>query len=202
MSVWETRVRDFEAFYQATGHEAGRGYYYYENFRWQTGGRDWRNPGFDQTPDHPVTGISWGDAAAFCHWLTEHEQRGGIISRDQYYRLPGDEEWTLAATPGVDWPIPTNAANYSPEMRVDTFGHTSPVGSFPPNRNGFYDLAGNLWEYCHDPDPAGEDFRVIRGGCWQNSHRRFIGIKSRGACGMHVRISLYGFRVVLADESL
>lgn len=200
MSIWETRVRDFDTFVRATGHEASRGYYYYDNFSWKTGERDWKNPGFEQTLDHPVTGASWSDAVAFCHWLTETEQRSGVISRNQEYRLPSDEEWTLAATPGVEWPVPPNTANYSPELKIDSHAYTSPVGSFPPNQRGFFDMAGNLWEYCLDVAGSGGEFRVIRGGCWQNSHRRFLGIGARGACGMNVRISLYGFRVVLAEK--
>src|SRR5262245_53660861 len=85
--IWETRVRDFEAFVKATGHHAGEG---------------WRDPaavqsyaaGFSQTPLHPVVNVSWNDAVAFCRWLTEKER--GKLSAGQEFRLPTDAEWSQA----------------------------------------------------------------------------------------------------------
>lgn len=200
MSIWETRVSDFDAFVHATGHDATEGYYYYENLTWRTNGKNWRDPGFEQTPDHAVIGISWGDAMAFCHWLTGHERARGVITARQEYRLPFDREWTAAAFPADPLPIATNSANYHLQMKIDPYSYTSPAGSFVPNANGFYDLAGNAWEYCMDALGFQGNYRVIRGGCWQNWHGRFLGVQARGASGVNVRISLYGFRVVLADE--
>jgi formylglycine-generating enzyme required for sulfatase activity len=199
MSVWETRVKDFEAFMVTTGHDATAGFYYYDNLNWNTGTNYWRNPGFDQTPDHPVIGISWNDAVAFCHWLTEEEQKARLITTRQVYRLPTDEEWTRAAYPAMAWPYPKNTANYHVLVGIDKFDFTSPVGSFRANLNGFYDLAGNAWEYCLDRVGTHGDYRTIRGGSWQNWHPPFLGVQARGSCGVNVRIAIYGFRVVLAE---
>jgi hypothetical protein len=57
-SIWDTRVRDYEAFVKATG-------------------REWRRPDFKQDPTHPAVNVSWIDAQAFCEWLTEKERTAG-----------------------------------------------------------------------------------------------------------------------------
>lgn len=200
LAVWETRVQDFAAFVDDSGHDASKNFYYYQQYRWNTDTNDWRHPGFEQTPEHPVVGVSWGDAMAFCHWLTERERALGLIDEDQWYRLPSSREWNLASTPGLHWPIPTNTANYSPQLEVDDYYHTAPVGSFPPNANGFHDMEGNVWEFCIDREKDEANYVVIRGGSWQNWHPRFVGQHARGSCGSHVRIALYGFRVILISQ--
>jgi heme-degrading monooxygenase HmoA len=90
-SIWETRVRDFEAFVQATGYNAGE--------RWRAPadlGQSDVAPGFSQTPLHPVVHVSWNDAVAFCRWLTEKERAAGHPSAGQEFRLPTDTEWSRA----------------------------------------------------------------------------------------------------------
>lgn len=123
----------------------------------------WRNPGFQQTKDHPVINVSWNDATAFCEWLTQRESltyrlpteaeweyscRGGAVSR--FYN--SDEEESLHAIANIadlslkrvhdkiSWTAPWD----------DGFPFTSPVGSFQPNGFGIYDTLGNVWEWCGD----------------------------------------------------
>ena len=96
-AIWDTRVRDFEEFvrassYQVTGPmesilDGGQGQH----------GKTWDSPGFSQTPDHPVVGVSWKDAMEFCSWLTQKERNIGLLQEGQYYRLPTDQEWSQAA---------------------------------------------------------------------------------------------------------
>ena len=118
-SVWETRVQDYEDFAKGTA-------------------REWRKPGFEQEPSHPVVNVSWEDATAFCVWLTERERKDGKLDANAVYRLPSDHEWSCAvgigdredpAKPpgdkdsqmpnvfawGSQWPPPPSTANLSGE---------------------------------------------------------------------------------------
>lgn len=168
--VWLTRIQDFEAFVGATGYDAEKKMYSLGKDQWKERGHTWRNPGYSQTPAHPVGGVSWEDAMAFCQWLTEKEKKDGLLVEGQSYRLPTDEEWTRAAGTarypwGNEWPPPHGAGNYAgSETRggewpsdygsipgyQDDYERTSPVGSFNPNSYGLYDIGGNVWEWCMD----------------------------------------------------
>ena len=170
-SIWDTRVRDYRSY-----DGAGRGGY---------GTR--KEPGFDQTADHPVVGVSWLDAQAFCAWLTKKERGEGKIKADQRYRLPTDAEWSVAVglkgevgvSPedkscrieavypwGTQWPPPKGAGNYAPSLGVDDYEHTSPVGSFAPNKHGLYDMGGNVCQWCEDWYDGEQTSRVLRGASW------------------------------------
>ena len=50
----------------------------------------WRNPGYEQTDEHPVVNVSWNDAIAFCDWLNRVEGLTNV------YRLPTEAEWEYA----------------------------------------------------------------------------------------------------------
>jgi serine/threonine protein kinase len=133
-SVWDTRVQDFEAFVKATGHDATPPSSFDRNDGWKQPGNSWRNPGFAQGPTHPVCGVNWGDAQAFCKWLTDKERAVGKLSSAQSYRLPKDWEWSAAVglsepRPGLpgsknrkilgvypwgtQWPPPPGSGNYA-----------------------------------------------------------------------------------------
>jgi formylglycine-generating enzyme required for sulfatase activity len=129
-------------------------------------------------PNHPVVGVTWYEAVAFCNWLT--------FQLGQAIRLPTEAEWEKAARgadgrlyPWGDEPDP-NRANYS-----DTgIGSTSAVGCFPSGVSpyGVHDMAGNVWEwtlsdykkYPYQADDRQEDrsrtnvLKVLRGGSWNN----------------------------------
>jgi sulfatase modifying factor 1 len=137
--------------------------------------------------DRPVEAVSWDDCQEFCRRLGH---RTGWR-----FRLPREAEWEYACRSGTTTPFffgdtisPDQAsydANYTDdEDRWTDFyrKQTSPVGSFPPNAWGLFDMHGNVWEWCQDwydhypaeaaTDPQGPSTgtaRVLRGGSWSNA---------------------------------
>ena len=113
---------------------------------------------------HPVVGVSWEQATAFCEWRTLFLRRNISSSGVQVekYRLPTEAEWELAARSGSSdniYPWGSDGtmtesgcyqANFSPgegAYAADNFLITSPVRSFKPNNIGLYDMAGNAAEW-------------------------------------------------------
>ena len=173
--VWDTRVKDFEAFATATSRQTPSGMECIGPRGWARRENSWRSPGFVQTPDDPVVGVSWDDAKEFCQWLTAKERNEEVIALDQAYRLPTSSEWRQACGGslypwGNQWPPPPGAGNYAgkefdhPKYGIagyrDGFHRTAPVGSFSPNQFGIYDLGGNVWQWCEDRPTAGELARI------------------------------------------
>ena len=142
VAVWQTRVRDFNAFVEATSYDAvgGMSSVIIAN-GFKLNAMSWKNPGFAQTPEHPVVGVSWADANQFCAWLTRKERSEGALTPFQSYRIPTDLEWSetvglsheQGSTPeersgktkgvypwGNSFPPPVDSANYAgSESRVD-----------------------------------------------------------------------------------
>jgi serine/threonine protein kinase len=142
VAVWQTRVRDFNAFVEATSYDAvgGMSSVIIAN-GFKLNAMSWKNPGFAQTPEHPVVGVSWEDANQFCAWLTRKERSEGTLTPFQSYRMPTDLEWSeavgLSHEPGSmpedrsakikgvypwgnSFPPPVDSANYAgSESRVD-----------------------------------------------------------------------------------
>lgn len=77
--IHETRVRDFATYINSTDPALAH------------------TVAFPQTPEHPVVRVSRDQALKFCRWLTEKEQTEGFLPTHLEYRLPTDEEWSIAA---------------------------------------------------------------------------------------------------------
>jgi len=157
--------------------------------------------------NHPVVGVSWRDAEAFCTWLSGRlAEEGGTV------RLPTEAEWEFAARGpegrAYPWGDDQPTADHANFGR--TVGDTTPVGSYPKGATpgGGHDLAGNVWEWCgdwygpyaeaHEQDPGGPikgEFHVLRGGSFRNI-AGFLRAADRGNYHPgYVNVDV-GFRVV------
>ena len=119
-------------------------------------GAHWRQPEgpgstIEGRMDHPVVHVAYEDAHAYARWAGK--------------RLPTEAEWEWAASGGTmdkyPWgndpiEIAAEKANFwqgifpYKNLLQDGYFGTSPVGSFPSNGYGLYDMAGNVWEWCQD----------------------------------------------------
>lgn len=195
-STWETRNKDLLQYYRHIG--------------W---GRMWET--LDGSMTCPSGSITWQKARQFCDWLSKQENRR--------YRLPTDHEWSCAvgighlekasASPNAKDAV-VNAlpwtgglenangkGNFSSAARMDTFDTAAPVGSFPPNSLGLYDLAGNLWEWCEDNyDPARsgpEAPHVLRGASYENFGGMLLSSRRGSLPHSSFEAEDVGFRCVL-----
>lgn len=88
-----------------------------------------------------------------------------------------------------------------PPRHRDGHATTAPVGSYPPNHLGLYDVSGNVWELNGDVHPSEKwlALRMIRGGSWLESGYYALALTRRDAIQPDTRREDYGFRVVLAS---
>lgn len=180
--IWKTRVQDFSTFVKASGRDMRGPVHSYGANGWTSAGDSWEHLSFEQAPMHPVCGVNWEEAVAFCDWLTQKERAEGDLNPHQSYRLPTDAEWSAAVTKlkfpwGSQWPPLEGTANLGGEENGadaqaagfavlkgyrDKFSRTSPVGTFSINPNGLFDMAGNAQEWCSDwfrKEMNSEEFR-------------------------------------------
>ena len=191
-------------------------------------------PQYSPTDRHPVVGVSWHDAMAYARWAgkrlpTEAEwekaARGGLVQKNHSWgdaALDGTQCNFADKSLRIIWNRerePEN--NWADENLNDDHAYTAPVGSYPPNGYGLYDMAGNVWEWCFDAydenfyansprqnpiadiiirDPKNNritvnELRVTRGAGWNDGPRN-MWIASRREAASHVQWLNTGFRCV------
>jgi formylglycine-generating enzyme len=192
-------------------------------------GYSWRQVGFPQGDDYPVSIVSHNDALAFCAWLSRKE--------GQTYRLPTEADWEYSCRAGTttryyhgddpeglsevgnvaDGTARGKFPNWMTIAGRDGYVFTAPVGKYKPNGFGLFDMHGNVSEWCSDryggqyyakspvDDPTGPtsgSLRVNRGGGWLNTARTCRSAE-RGRSLPSWRYGSLGFRVAFssADQS-
>jgi formylglycine-generating enzyme required for sulfatase activity len=200
----------------------------------------WRWWGVNQSETSPVVNVTYNEAVAFCNWLSDKENktyrlpteaewesacRAGTSTRHyagdkpaDIYRLANLEDLTTYEFHGPAYIIHADGRitnELAPIGRGrDGFGFTAPAGRFRPNPLGFYDMLGNVWEWCADwyaadyyrqspkTDPKGPatgNQRVVRGGSWTSDE--FDCRCARRRCQPpEARNCLLGFRVLMQEE--
>lgn len=151
------------------------------------------NPAYHKGPDLPVENVTWWDAIRYCNLRSIQERlepvydlaTGAADFRRNGYRLPSAAEWQAAyGTPPAERRANLGSSNIkSSEVLARELeqGGTRKAGSYPANQFGLYDMAGNVWEWCHDwfdpeagalhqtTDPTGPAtgyHRILRGGSY------------------------------------
>ena len=190
----EITVGDFAQFISITNYvtvaEQGKGCAYYSDAEPKYDMQmNWRNPGYEQTDDHPVVCVTLDDAKAYVEWLSS--------STGKTYRLPTEGEWEYAARANSDldywWgdAIGSNNANCGWCGSKWSNQSAAPTASFKRNDFGLYDVIGNVWEWS---DTGSEVVSVVRGGAW-NFAPSLARVSTRLEIASDFRSNYIGFRV-------
>lgn len=167
------------------------------------------NPSTFKNGNNPVEMVSWDNCQEFIKKL--NEQTKGR------FRMPTEAEWEYVARGGNK----TQRTQYSGSANVDEVGWyyansqntTHPVKSKKPNELGFYDMSGNVTEFCADyknaypsgevSDPFGskeDKNRVRRGGGWDSESVGPLRTAFRRRVETHMREKALGLRLVMDIE--
>jgi formylglycine-generating enzyme required for sulfatase activity len=153
----------------------------------------------------PVAMVSWYDARSYADWLSRET--------GQLYSIPSEAEWEYAARAGTNLPWNTGDGLLVDDANImDQFKQSVPVGGFPPNAFGLYDMHGNVFEWVLDcidvgyfgaPSDGGAAVkpmcpkRGLRGGGWKSEPNGARSANREAAAADHSSLQL-GFRVTRA----
>ncbi len=168
-------------------------------------------------PNHPVVGLRWYEAIAFCRWLTTRLRQAGELGPDQILSLPSEAEWEKAArgTDGRVYPWGNEPDPNRASYDETGLGVTSAVGCFPGGSSpyGVEEMSGNVWEWSRtkwqanyerdqvdDDDLEGDAGRVVRGGAFHED-RWDVRCASRGGSSIENGLIYLGFRVVVVSPN-
>ena len=228
---YEVTLAEYRAFVEATNRpDPDRCITWTEETEvWgEVDGASWHNATFYQGEDHPAGCLDLQDVRDYSAWLSK--------TTGARYRVPSEAEWEYAARGGTTtvqtWGDTMDEmcrfANASDRTRADVhtrvrdeptrffecrdgYVYTAPVGSFPPNAYGLYDMVGNIWEWVEDCfivgyagapadgsvryDPNNCERLIVRGGGWY-ARNWFMRPAGRSREHPDYRSTTLGLRVV------
>ncbi len=143
------------------------------------------SPSFFKGSDRPVENIAWSNAVEFGRKLTDRERAAGRLPAGYEYTLPTEAQWEYACRAGTTSPYAGNLADLA-WFKPNGGSQTHPVAQRQPNAWGFYDMHGNVWEWCLDgyggypggqvvdpmngyEGPSAAMLRILRGGAYANT---------------------------------
>lgn len=200
LSKYETTVKQFRQFVDATGYKTGGDCWKLAANDWgmEYGQLSWDSSANAPTEYHPVMCVSWNDAHAFLQWLSR--QTG------KHYRLPSEAEWEYAARAHASTRYPfgdnpaelckyANTYDQSGKAAIsqltgkardavpcdDHAALTTVVGMFKPNAFGLYDMLGNVGELVEDCQHLSYENAPQDGRAWTEGCAAFHG----GAMAIH-----------------
>lgn len=158
----------------------------------------WNKPFFPQDLDHPVVCVTQADAVAYSQWLSA--ETGNI------YRLPSRQEWQNLASVASNSFKPCRTANVSGKeaekirnkedkyICTDSYIYTAPVATFSENKQGLFDVQGNVseWIACNDPTCQTP---VAMGSSWFNGKQTNT-LELSETLAQNTSYSYVGFRLV------
>ena len=191
----------FAEFIKAGGYEERK---WWTDAGWaQRNQEQWAAPRYWQDltwngADHPVVGVSWYEAMAFCQWLSE--KTGEAIT------LPTDEQWQYAAAGDeariYPWGNTWDCTHCNNSVRPCDSDATTPVSQFEGRGDspfGVVDMAGNVWEWCLSkaPNSNKEDAdRVLRGASWDDLDEEAFRCAYHDWAQPSSSQTMWGFRIV------
>ena len=175
------------------------------------------NPSRFKGDKRPVEQLSWLEVVKFCNQLTENERKAKHLTNDWIYTLPTEAQWEYASRAGsktaYSWGDSISSKNAN--SNNSQLNQTRVCGQYEPNKWGFYDMHGNVLEWCLDwydnsyglgdfflfgeDDPTGPPKgteRVCKGGSWYDKGHN-LRSASRQSRNPIARLGYLGFRLAL-----
>lgn len=166
-------------------------------------------PMYATGPNLPMYYVSRQDAKDFCEVLTSQEREAGRIPAGYEFTIPSEAQWEYACRAGTRGSYAGESLEAMGWYQENSDGSVQPVGLKEPNPWGFFDMHGNLWEWCFDTDlqyPPEDTVdpvkvfwtsnKVCRGGSWRStaedcrSAHRFAARHSGRNGGIGFRLAL------------
>lgn len=158
------------------------------------------NPSRYFKDDHPVQQVSWLDCLEYCELLNKREKEAGRLPEGYFYTLPTEIQWEYAARAG-DESDGSSTCDAQGWTEVNSKARMQQVATKEANAWGFFDMRGNVWEFCQENPGTTPKGRFVRGGSSRTAPVN-CAFTSRMELSLHTKNLLYGFRLALSKDRL